>query len=464
MGLPVVALIGRPNVGKSTFFNVLTQSRDALVSDYPGLTRDRHYGRCSRGERIFLVVDTGGISADEAEIARMTRAQALVALAECDLVVLMVDARAGILPDDAAIARLVRSSGNRCVVLINKSEGLNESAVIAEFAELGFEHVHAIAAGANRGLDDGLALIEAQLPAPTDAELPQDDKSIRVAVIGRPNAGKSTLINRLLGEDRLIASETPGTTRDAIDVPLTRDGRQFVFVDTAGVRRRARVEDVIEKFSVIKTLNAIERAHVCVVLIDAQDGVSEQDATILGHVLNAGRALVVALNKWDGMDEEQREWAQRELARRLDFCAFAERPTISGLHGSGFRELIAAVVRAYRSAGKEIPASKLTDALEKAYTAHQPAMSQGRAPKLKFAHMGGTFPPRIVLHGNRTGDLAVSYRRYLENFFRAEFKLVGTPLKLDFKDGDNPYAGKKNVLTARQISSRKRLMRHVKSR
>lgn len=463
MGLPVVALIGRPNVGKSTLFNALTQSRDALVSDYPGLTRDRHYGRCSRGERIFLVVDTGGISEDEAEIARMTRAQALVALAECDLVALVVDARAGILPDDDAIARLVRSSGKTCLLLINKSEGLNEQGVLAEFSELGFEHVLPIAASTNRGVNEAIGVLEHLLPPPDVAEQPQDDKSIRVAVIGRPNAGKSTLINRLLGENRLIASEQPGTTRDAIDVPLERDGRKFVFVDTAGVRRRARVEDMIEKFSVIKTLNAIERAHVCVVLIDAKEGVSEQDATLLGHVLNAGRALVIALNKWDGMDQEQRDWAQRELTRRLDFCAFAERPTISGLNGSGFRELTSAIVRAFRSAGKEIASSKLTQALEKAYTAHQPAMSQGRAPKLKFAHMGGTFPPRIVLHGNRTGDLAVSYRRYLENFFRAEFKLVGTPLKIDFKDGDNPYAGKKNVLTERQVKQRRRLMRHVKS-
>jgi len=463
MGLPVVALIGRPNVGKSTLFNALTQSRDALVSDYPGLTRDRHYGRCSRGERIFLVVDTGGISEDEAEIARMTRAQALVALAECDVVALVVDARAGILPDDDAIARLVRSSGKTCLLLINKSEGLNEQGVLAEFSELGFEHVLPIAASTNRGVNEAIGVLEHLLPPPDVAEQPQDDKSIRVAVIGRPNAGKSTLINRLLGENRLIASEQPGTTRDAIDVPLERDGRKFVFVDTAGVRRRARVEDMIEKFSVIKTLNAIERAHVCVVLIDAKEGVSEQDATLLGHVLNAGRALVIALNKWDGMDQEQRDWAQRELTRRLDFCAFAERPTISGLNGSGFRELTSAIVRAFRSAGKEIASSKLTQALEKAYTAHQPAMSQGRAPKLKFAHMGGTFPPRIVLHGNRTGDLAVSYRRYLENFFRAEFKLVGTPLKIDFKDGDNPYAGKKNVLTERQVKQRRRLMRHVKS-
>jgi len=463
MGLPVVALIGRPNVGKSTLFNALTQSRDALVSDYPGLTRDRHYGRCSRGERIFLVVDTGGISEDEAEIARMTRAQALVALAECDVVALVVDARAGILPDDDAIARLVRSSGKTCLLLINKSEGLNEQGVLAEFSELGFEHVLPIAASTNRGVNEAIGVLEHLLPPPDVAEQPQDDKSIRVAVIGRPNAGKSTLINRLLGENRLIASEQPGTTRDAIDVPLERDGRKFVFVDTAGVRRRARVENMIEKFSVIKTLNAIERAHVCVVLIDAKEGVSEQDATLLGHVLNAGRALVIALNKWDGMDQEQRDWAQRELTRRLDFCAFAERPTISGLNGSGFRELTSAIVRAFRSAGKEIASSKLTQALEKAYTAHQPAMSQGRAPKLKFAHMGGTFPPRIVLHGNRTGDLAVSYRRYLENFFRAEFKLVGTPLKIDFKDGDNPYAGKKNVLTERQVKQRRRLMRHVKS-
>jgi len=450
-------------VGKSTLFNALTMSRDALVSDYPGLTRDRHYGRCSRGERVFLVVDTGGISDDEAEIARMTKAQALVALAECDLVVLMVDARAGILRDDAAIARLVRGSGKPCLLLINKSEGLELDAVRAEFSELGFSDAQPIAASSNRGLIDAIVQIEEALPPVTSDELPQDDVSIRVAVIGRPNAGKSTLINRLLGENRLIASEQPGTTRDAIDVPLERDGRQFVFVDTAGVRRRARVEDVIEKFSIIKTLNAIERAHVCVVLIDAQEGVSDQDATILGHVLDAGRALVVALNKWDGMDQEQRDWAERELTRRLDFCAFAERPTISGLHGSGFRELISAVVRAHRSAGTEISSSKLTHALEKAYTAHQPAMSQGRAPKLKFAHMGGTFPPRIVLHGNRTADLGSSYRRYLENFFRAEFKLVGTPLKLDFKDGENPFAGRKNVLTPRQITKRRRLMRHVKS-
>jgi GTPase len=463
MGLPVVALIGRPNVGKSTLFNALTRSRDALVSDFPGLTRDRHYGRAQRGERVFLVVDTGGISDDEEAIARMTREQALLALEECDVVALLVDARAGIVADDAVIARTIRSSGKPCMLLINKSEGLDHDAVRAEFSELGFADVHPIAASTQRGVDSAVEQIEALLPPPEP--VPEEDSSlIRVAVIGRPNAGKSTLINRLLGENRLIASDQPGTTRDAIDVPLERDGKRFVFVDTAGVRRRARVEDVIEKFSVIKALNAIERAHVCVVLVDAQDGVSEQDATLLGHVLEAGRALVIALNKWDRMDADEREWATRELARRLDFCAFAERPTISGLYGSGFRELIAAVVRAYRSATREVPGSKLNKALEKAVAAHQPAMSGGRAPKLKFCHMGGTLPPRIVIHGSRTGDLSQSYRRYLENFFRAEFKMVGTPIRLDFKDGENPYAGRKNVLTERQIQKRKRLMKHVKGR
>ncbi|HET7360063.1 MAG TPA: ribosome biogenesis GTPase Der [Rhodanobacteraceae bacterium] len=461
--LPVVALVGRPNVGKSTLYNALTRSRDALVADLPGVTRDRHYGVCRLGERPFMVVDTGGLTDREDGIDALTAQQVRVAIDEASAVVLMVDARDGLLPQDRNILDELRRSGKPLVLAVNKTDGLDEDAALAEFARFGLGAVVPLSAAHNRGTDD---LIDVVLPMlPLDAA-PQDDPElgIRVAIIGRPNAGKSTLINRLLGEDRLIVSDVAGTTRDPIHVPLERDGRRYTLVDTAGVRRRARVEEAVEKFSVIKTLQAISAAQVAVLMIDARENLAEQDLTLIGHVLEEGRALVIAVNKWDGMDSYEREQCERALDRRLEFAAWARRVFISAKHGSGLRELMRAIVRAHASATIELGSSDLTKTLEKAYESYQPPLVRGHAPKLRFAHPGGSNPPTVVIHGSRTRHIADAYRRYLENTFRKHYKLEGTPVRIEFRESENPYAGRKNVLTESQQRKRQRMIRKMKKR
>jgi GTP-binding protein len=461
--LPVVALVGRPNVGKSTLYNALTRSRDALVADLPGVTRDRHYGVCRLGERPFMVVDTGGLTDREDGIDALTAQQVRVAIDEASAVVLMVDARDGLLPQDRNILDELRRSGKPLVLAVNKTDGLDEEVALAEFARFGLGAVVPLSAAHNRGTDD---LIDVVLPMlPLDAA-PQDDPElgIRVAIIGRPNAGKSTLINRLLGEDRLIVSDVAGTTRDPIHVPLERDGRRYTLVDTAGVRRRARVEEAVEKFSVIKTLQAISAAQVAVLMIDARENLAEQDLTLIGHVLEEGRALVIAVNKWDGMDSYEREQCERALDRRLEFAAWARRVFISAKHGSGLRELMRAIVRAHASATIELGSSDLTKTLEKAYESYQPPLVRGHAPKLRFAHPGGSNPPTVVIHGSRTRHIADAYRRYLENTFRKHYKLEGTPVRIEFRESENPYAGRKNVLTESQQRKRQRMIRKMKKR
>ena len=464
--LPVVALVGRPNVGKSTLFNVLTGSRDALVADLPGVTRDRHYGVCRRGERPFVVIDTGGLSGVEIDDLSIAAArQVRRAIAESAAVVFMVDARDGLMPQDRSILDELRRCGKPLLLAVNKTDGLDVATALAEFAALGASRVLPMAASHSRGLDDLLqALAEWLPPESAEAQPDEDPGAIRVAMLGRPNVGKSTLVNRLLGEERLVVSQTAGTTRDSIRVPLQRDGQRYVLVDTAGVRRRARVDEGLEKLSVIKTLGTLEQVEVAVLLLDAGEGITDQDLSLIGHVLAAGRALVIAANKWDGMDSYARTQCKSGLERRLDFVPWAQVVFISGLHGSGLRELMRAVRRAHASTTTDLVASSLTRTLEQAVSAYQPPLVRGHMPKLRFAHPGGNAPPSIIIHGSRTAHLAPAYRKYLENFFRRRYKLVGTPLRIDFRDGENPFAGRKNVLTESQLRKRQRLIRHSRGK
>ncbi|TCV93317.1 GTP-binding protein [Luteibacter rhizovicinus] len=462
--LPVVALVGRPNVGKSTLFNALTRSRDALVADMPGVTRDRHYGVCRLAHRPFVVVDTGGLSGKEEGIEGLTAQQVRLAISEANLLVFVVDARDGVLPLDAAILGELRRSGKPVIVVVNKVDGTDEQSSLGEFASFGIASTLPMSAAHNRGIDLLVETALPQLPDDRDDDPGLEDSGIRVAIVGRPNAGKSTLINRLLGEDRLIVSDVAGTTRDPIRVPLERDGKKYTLIDTAGVRRRARVEEAVEKFSVIKTLQSIAASQVTIVLIDARENLADQDLTLIGHAIEEGRALVIAVNKWDGMDTYAREQCQRALERRLQFVEWAKTVFISALHGSGLRELMKAVVRAHSAATRVMSSSELTRTLEKAYEAYQPPLVRGHAPKLRYAHPGGSNPPTIVIHGSRTKHIAPAYRRYLEGFFRKRFKLEGTPVRVDFRDGENPFAGKKNVLTDSQAARRQRMIRNAKRR
>lgn len=464
--LPVVALVGRPNVGKSTIFNVLTRTRDALVHDLPGLTRDRQYGVCRLGGREFVVVDTGGLTGEREGIGALTARQVRLAMAEADRIVFVVDARDGLIPADRNILDSLRRSGKTVLLAVNKTDGLDENAALAEFSTMGFPEPLVLAAAHGRGVP---ALVDAVLaglpPADPDAlSRANSEDGVRVAIVGRPNVGKSTLVNRLLGEERVVVSDVAGTTRDSIRVALERDGRRYTLIDTAGVRRRARVEDAVEKFSVIKTLQSIAAANVAVILLDAREGVSEQDATLIGHVLEEGRALVIAVNKWDGLSTYEREQCRSSLERKLDFVGFARVLTISALHGSGIAELMKAINRAHASATRELGTAELTRALEKAYTSYQPPLVRGHAPKLRFAHPGGTNPPAIVIHGSRTRHVADAYRRYLENFFRKRFRLEGTPVRVEFREAENPFAGRKNELTERQAKKRRRVVRNAKKR
>lgn len=466
--LPVVALVGRPNVGKSTLFNALTKSRDALVADLPGVTRDRHYGVCRLGARPFVLVDTGGLSGERVDIDTLTEKQVQFAIDEASACVLLVDAREGLLPQDRAILDRLRRTGKPVLLAVNKTDGLDPQAALAEFAALGVAAIFAMAAAHARGLDALLDAVQPVLPLDANADADGEDldamAGTRVAIVGRPNVGKSTLVNRLLGEERVVVSDIAGTTRDSIHVQLERDGRQYVLIDTAGVRRRGRVEEALEKFSVIKTLQSIAAADVVVVMLDAGEGVTDQDLALIGQVLDAGRALVIAANKWDGLERYDRERCKAGLERKLDFVAWARIVFLSAKHGSGLRELMRAIDRAGTAAARELGTSDLTRALEKAVAAHQPPLVRGHSPKLRFAHPGGDHPPTIVIHGTRTKHIADSYRRYLENFFRRRYKLEGTPIRIEFREGENPYAGKRNVLTENQQRKRRRMIRHVRGR
>jgi GTP-binding protein len=464
--LPVIALIGRPNVGKSTLFNRLTRSRDALVADYPGLTRDRQYGFGKLGPIPYLVIDTGGVAGGEVGVNERTVDQTVVALEEADAAIIMVDGREGLTAADEHVADLARKNGKKTWLAVNKAEGLDRAIASGEFHGLGLGEPHAVSAAHGDRIS---ALMEAVLADyevdEADAEIPSyddDEHELRIAVVGRPNVGKSTLINRLIGEDRLVVFDQPGTTRDSVSVPFERNDRKYELIDTAGIRRKAKVHEVIEKFSIIKALQAIERAEVVISVLDAHEGVTEQDVSLLGLVLERGRSLVVVTNKWDGLSAGDRKHVRDELDRRLPFLDFAERITISALHGTAVGDLLPAVERAYRAAILDMSTTELSRELESAVTAHPPPLVRGRRIKLRYAHQGGRNPPVIVIHGNQTDKVPEAYRRFLINRFRKAFKLKGTPVRLSFKTGKNPYKGKRNKLTPRQEQKRKRLMRHAK--
>ena len=474
--LPVIALVGRPNVGKSTLFNRLTNTRDALVADFPGLTRDRKYGQAKVDGLAFIVVDTGGISGDEEGIDAAMAEQSLLAIDEADVVFFLVDARAGMTPADQGIADHLRKSEKKTYVVANKVDGIDGDSESAEFYALGLGAVHQIAAAHGRGVSQLLG--QAVRPLAGDfpemeveeqqAPLSEEDADeqlkrlqalpIQLAIVGKPNVGKSTLTNRILGEDRVVVFDEPGTTRDSIFIPMQRDDRDYVLIDTAGVRKRKKVSDVVEKFSIVKTLQAIEAANVVLMIIDAREGITDQDLSLLGFVLNSGRSLVLVVNKWDGLEKDVKDAIKHELDRRLGFIDFARLHFISALHGTGVGHLFESVQEAYASATQRINTSLLTRIMEMAQDDHQPPLVRSRRVKMKYAHAGGYNPPVIVIHGNQVKDLPDSYKRYLMNYFRKALKAMGTPIKIEFREGANPYEGKKNQLTLTQQRKRRRLM------
>ena len=459
--LPVVALIGRPNVGKSTLFNRLTRSRDALVADYPGLTRDRQYGFGKLGPVPYLVIDTGGIAGGEVGIDERTVEQSVRALKEAQIAIVLFDGREGLTAADEHVAALARRHAQSLCLAVNKAEGLDADMVSSEFHGLGLGPPVAISAA--RG-DRVAALMDAvlePLARRQTGEAPPG-RGLQIAVVGRPNVGKSTLVNRLLGERRLVVYDQPGTTRDSVAVPFARDGHEYCLIDTAGIRRRARVHEAIEKFSIVKALKAIERAQTVIAVLDAREGVTEQDVSLLGLVVERGRALVVAVNKWDGLCPDARRQVRDELERRLPFLDFAERWHVSALHGTAVGDLLPAARRAFAAATRDLATTALTDELEAAVEAHPPPRRQGRRIRLRYAHQGGRNPPVIVIHGNRTERLPEAYRRYLVNRFRKAFRLQGTPVRLRFKTSDNPYKGRRDPLTPGQKRWRRRLQRHRK--
>jgi GTP-binding protein len=462
---PTIVLVGRPNVGKSTLFNRLTKTRDAIVADVPGLTRDRHYGHGRGASKPFLVVDTGGFEpvAKDGIMHEMAK-QTLQAIAEADAVVFVTDARQGLSQQDKTIADTLRkqalSRGVPVTVAVNKAEGLNESIVTAEFHELGLGDPVSISAAHGEGVRQLIEDVLARFP---DAKDEIDPEHPKIAIVGRPNVGKSTLVNRMLGEERMIAFDQPGTTRDSIYVPLERNGKQYTIIDTAGIRRKGKVFEAIEKFSVIKTLQAIEDANVVVLLLDAQQQIADQDAHIAGFILEAGKALVVAINKWDGLEEDERERVKREYDRKFQFLNFARWHTISALQGSGMTPLFASVDGAFAAAMAKLSTPKLTRALMAATQQHQPPLNGLHRPKLRYAHQGGSNPPTVIVHGSGLAGLPASYVRYLENCFRDTFELKGTPLRVELKQAANPYADRKpQALTRRQEDKKRRNKLHNK--
>ena len=509
MTTPVVALVGRPNVGKSTLFNRLTRTRDALVADFPGLTRDRKYGQAHLAGHDFIVIDTGGIDGTEEGVEEKMAEQSLLAIEEADIVLFLVDARAGLTSADIGIANYLRQRKNKTTVVVaNKVDGIDADSHCAEFYQLGLGEIAQIAASQGRGIaslmeqvltplaekmaedaekteesavettdvssettefdewDEDFDFSNEEDTALLDEELAQeqtpDKQNIKIAIVGRPNVGKSTLTNRILGEDRVVVYDMPGTTRDSIYIPMERDGQNYTLIDTAGVRKRGKVHLAVEKFSVIKTLQAIQDANVVLLVIDARENISDQDLSLLGFILNAGRSLVIVVNKWDGLDTDVKDRVKSELDRRLDFIDFARVHFISALHGSGVGNLFDSVKEAYECATQKMTTSMLTRILQIAVDEHQPPMISGRRVKLKYAHPGGYNPPIIVIHGNQVDKLPDSYKRYLSNHFRRSLKIIGSPIRLQFQEGNNPFAGRRNKLTPNQLRKRKRLMKFIK--
>ncbi|MBZ2189515.1 ribosome biogenesis GTPase Der [Alcanivorax sp. JB21] len=459
---PVLALVGRPNVGKSTLFNRLTRTRDALVADFPGLTRDRKYGMGRVGERPYVVIDTGGIGEGLEGVEAPMTEQASAALAEAHAVLFLVDGRAGLTVADQQLAKDMRALNKPVHLVVNKTDGVDEDAAMAEFYSLGLTSVHAIAAAPGRGVRRMMDQILAAFPASEAPEPASEEDGIKVAILGRPNVGKSTLVNRLLGEDRVVVYDLAGTTRDTISIPFERQGHRYTLIDTAGIRRRGKVFEAVEKFSVVKAMQAIEDAHVVLLVVDASEGLTEQDLHLLGYIIEAGRSVVMAVNKWDGLKADYREQVKAEIKRRLQFAPWIRTHTISALHGTGVGDLYPYIHRAYDSAFPKISTGHLTRMMEEVVAKHQPPIVGRNRIKLRYAHIGGGNPPRIIIHGSKADSVPTSYQRYLENRFRELLKLEGTPVRVEFKSGDNPFEGRKNTLTERQIRRKKRLMKHVK--
>ncbi|AIW13277.1 ribosome biogenesis GTPase Der [Vibrio europaeus] len=492
--VPVVALVGRPNVGKSTLFNRLTRTRDALVADFPGLTRDRKYGQAKLGEHEFIVIDTGGIDGTEEGVETKMAEQSLAAIDEADVVLFMVDGRAGLTPSDIAISNHLRKIEKPSMLVVNKVDGIDADAASADFWQLGVENMYQIAAAHGRGvgalIDRALNPFAEKMAEEAQGEIEDltefvdeeeekldyteeeaeeefkrlQDQPIKLAIIGRPNVGKSTLTNRILGEERVVVYDMPGTTRDSIYIPMERDGREYVLIDTAGVRRRKRINETVEKFSVVKTLKAVEDANVVLLVIDARENISDQDLSLLGFALNAGRSIVLAVNKWDGLDMDVKEHVKKELDRRLGFVDFARIHFISALHGTGVGHLFESVQEAYKSATTRVGTSVLTRIMKMATDDHQPPLVRGRRVKLKYAHAGGYNPPIVVIHGNQVNELPDSYKRYLMNYYRKSLEIMGTPIRIQFQSSDNPFEGKSNKMTMSQERKRKRLMSMMKNR
>ncbi|UGQ44877.1 ribosome biogenesis GTPase Der [Massilia endophytica] len=441
---PVIALVGRPNVGKSTLFNRLTRSRDALVADLPGLTRDRHYGEGRVGDRPFLVIDTGGFEPVAKEgIMYQMALQTKQAVAEADVVVFLVDGRQGMTPHDKTITDFLRKSGRPVLLVVNKAEGMKYTSAVSDFYELGLGDPYAISGAHGDGVHDLVqeALDKAFAFRPADEEeLLPEERGIKLALVGRPNVGKSTLINTLLGEERVIAFDMPGTTRDSIEIPFERGGKHYTLIDTAGIRRRGKVFEAIEKFSVVKTLQSISEANVVILMLDAQQNISEQDAHIAGFILESGRALVLAVNKWDGLTSDQRDQIKMDMDRKIDFLSFAKTHFISALKGTGIGPLMKSVDAAYAAATADLSTPKLTRALQEAIEKQEPKRKGGVRPKMRYAHQGGMNPPIIVIHGNSLDAVSEPYKRYLEKHFRDTFSLVGTPLRIELRTSKNPFA------------------------
>lgn len=458
--LPVIALVGRPNVGKSTLFNVLTKTRDALVADFPGLTRDRKYGHGVFENRNYIAIDTGGLSGESEELDERMAQQTLLAIEEANIVFFLVDARHGLTAADEGIAKQLRRLGKTVHLIVNKIDGLDQAQAEADFFSLGFTDVYSIAAAHNRGTKQLLGALLSECEERNESE-DENVRGIKVALVGKPNVGKSTLVNRMLGEERVVVMDMPGTTRDSIFIPFEHNDKQYTLIDTAGVRRKTKVKETVEKFSVIKTLQAIDQSNVTLLMIDAREGITDQDLHLLGYVIDAGRGLVIVINKWDGLDDYAKKRIREELERRLVFIQFAEIFFISALHGSGVGKLYQAINIAYASATKKLSTNELTRILEKATQSHQPPLVRGRRIKLRYAHQGGMNPPIIVIHGNQTELVPKAYKRYLSNVFINALKLRGTPMRLEFKTGDNPFSGRPNMLKERLIKQKKRLPQHI---
>ncbi len=457
--IPVIALVGRPNVGKSTLFNRLTKTRDAIVADYAGLTRDRKYGEAEMLDHKFILIDTGGISGDEEGIDEVMAGQSLQAVDEADAVLFLVDCRDGLTPADEMIAKHLRVHNKTTYVVANKVDGEHHEVAIAPFYEMGLGEVYPTTASHGRGVKALMQDVLSQFP-PYEEQEKDEERGIKMAIVGRPNVGKSTLVNRLLGEERVIVFDMPGTTRDSIYIDYERDGKPYTIIDTAGVRRRKNVKLTVEKFSIVKTLQAIEDANVVVLVMDAREGIVDQDLHLMGQVIDSGRALVVALNKWDGLQPEQRDYIKTELDRRLRFIDFADVHFISALHGTGVGHLYESIEKAFHSATDKLSTHHLTRILEDAVVVHQPPMINGRRIKLRYAHAGGQNPPIIVIHGNQTDRIPGHYTKYLEKTFRRALDLHGTPVRIVFKTTENPYEGRKNKLTDRQLQKKARLTQH----